>query len=132
MEQLIYIWRSIFDRVERLGLYIFIVFRRLLWSAPTLDTLTHKARTMYVLITNLCGEHILLEKFQFRQKYDVSTVWFTDKRTDDWSRDFIIWKINSGLWSQWSGLDCEIKGSGLIMSNFEDCVFTFSGSKKDF
>ena len=44
----------------------------------------------------------------------------TDKRTDVWSRDFIIWKINSGLWSQWSGLDCEIKGSGPIMSNFWD------------
>ena len=23
----------------------------------------------------------------------------TDKRTDVWSRDFIIWKINSGLWA---------------------------------
>ena len=43
----------------------------------------------------------------------------TDKRTDLWSRDFIIWKINSGLWS---GLDCEIIGSGL-MSNFWDLSF---------
>ena len=23
----------------------------------------------------------------------------TDKRTDVWSRDFIVWKINSGLWA---------------------------------
>ena len=30
---------------------------------------------------------------------------FTDKRTDVWSRDFIIWKINSGLWAVvWAGL----------------------------
>ena len=29
----------------------------------------------------------------------------TDKRTDVWSRDFIIWKINSGLWAVvWDGL----------------------------
>ena len=39
----------------------------------------------------------------------------TDKRTDVWSRDFMIWKINSGLWAEvWAGLwnksvwaDCE-------------------------
>ena len=29
----------------------------------------------------------------------------TDKRTDVWSRDFIVWKINSGLWAVvWAGL----------------------------
>jgi hypothetical protein len=29
----------------------------------------------------------------------------TEKRTDVWSRDFIIWKINSGLWAVvWAGL----------------------------
>ena len=29
----------------------------------------------------------------------------TDKRTDVWSRDFIIWKINSGLWAVvWAGM----------------------------
>ena len=29
----------------------------------------------------------------------------TDKKTDVWSRDFIIWKINSGLWAVvWAGL----------------------------
>ena len=46
-----------------------------------------------------------------------------DKRTDVWSRDFIIWNINSGL-------DCEIKESGPIMSK----VFfsLFQGQKKNF
>ena len=30
---------------------------------------------------------------------------FADKRTDVWSRDFIIWKIDSGLWAVvWAGL----------------------------
>ena len=34
-----------------------------------------------------------------------SSITITDKRTDVWSRDFIIWKINSGLWSVvWAGL----------------------------
>ena len=29
----------------------------------------------------------------------------TDKRTDVWSRDFIIWKFNSGLWAVvWAGM----------------------------
>ena len=29
----------------------------------------------------------------------------TDKRTDVWSRDFIIWEINFGLWADaWAGL----------------------------
>jgi hypothetical protein len=29
--------------------------------------------------------------------------WNTDKRTDVWSRNFMIWKINFGLWA-WAGL----------------------------
>ena len=52
----------------------------------------------------------------------------TDTRTDIWSRDFIIWKINSGLWS---GLNCEIKGSGPIMSKFWGPFFHFFGVKKN-
>ena len=29
----------------------------------------------------------------------------TDKRTDVWSRNFLIWKINFGLWTvAWAGL----------------------------
>ena len=35
----------------------------------------------------------------------VSVVQVTDKRTDVWSRDIIIWKINSELWALvWAGL----------------------------
>ena len=49
----------------------------------------------------------------------------TDKRTDVWFRDFIIWKINSGL-------DCEIKGSGPIMSNFWGPFFYFFRVKKSY
>ena len=56
----------------------------------------------------------------------------TDKRTDVWSRNFIIWKLNSGLWAVvWAGLDCEKKGVGLIMSNFWGLFFNFSGVKKN-
>ena len=51
----------------------------------------------------------------------------TDKRTDVWSRDFIIWRINSGLWAV--GLGCEIKGSGPIMSNVFGPFFHFFGVK---
>ena len=52
----------------------------------------------------------------------------TDKRTDVGSRDFMIWKINSGLWAVvWAGL--WKKGSGPIMSNFWGPFFQFSGSK---
>ena len=41
----------------------------------------------------------------------------TDKRTDVWSLELIMGKINSGLWGvAWA--DCEIKGSGPIMSSF--------------
>ena len=30
---------------------------------------------------------------------------YTDKRTDVWSRDFMIWKVNFGLWAvAWAGL----------------------------
>ena len=45
-----------------------------------------------------------------------------DNTTGVWFRDFMIWKSNSGLWS---GLDCDIKGSGPIMSNFWGLSFHF-------
>ena len=48
---------------------------------------------------------------------------YTDKRTDVWSRDFITWKIDSGL-------DCEIKGSEPIMSNFWVPIFKVFMDKK--
>ena len=38
-------------------------------------------------------------------QWDELAVGTKDKRTDVWSRDFIIWKINSGLWAVvWAGL----------------------------
>ena len=54
----------------------------------------------------------------------------TDKRTDVWSRDFIIWKINSGLWAVvWAGL--WKKRGWPIMSNFSGPFFHFFGVKKN-
>ena len=54
----------------------------------------------------------------------------TDKRTDVWSRDFMIWKVNFGLWAvAWAGL-CN-KG---VWANYEQLlrpVFSlFQGQKK--
>ena len=47
------------------------------------------------------------------------TIWNTDKRTDVWSRDFIIWKINSGLWAVvWAGL-----WNKRVWATFEACFF---------
>ena len=38
----------------------------------------------------------------------------TDKRTDVWSQDFMIWRINFGLWAvAWAGL-WEKKGLGRL------------------
>ena len=55
-----------------------------------------------------------------------------DRRTYVWSWDFMIWKnqfwaVGCGLWS---GLDCEIKGSEQIMSNFWGSFFHYSESYK--
>ena len=50
-------------------------------------------------------------------QWDELAVGTKDKRTDVWSQDFIIWKINSWLWAVvWAGL--WKKGVGPIMSNF--------------
>ena len=59
-------------------------------------------------------------------------VYFTDKRTDVWSRDFIIWRINSGLWAVGLGWTVKEKGLGRLWATFLACFFTFSGSKKNF
>ena len=53
----------------------------------------------------------------------------TDKRTDVWSRDFIIWKINSGLWAVVSA-ELWNKGFGPIMSNFWGQFFKVFMDKK--
>ena len=47
--------------------------------------------------------------------FEMTRLFSTDKRTDVWSRDFMIWRIKFGLWP---GLDSGKKGSGPIMSNF--------------
>ena len=72
-----------------------------------------------------------LVRFQLHSAVRTSCQTFqsTDKRPDVWSRDFILWKINFGLWP---GLDCGIKGSGLIMSNFWGQFFHFFGVKNFF
>ena len=33
------------------------------------------------------------------RRYNLSPIKSTDKRTDVWSRDFMIWRINFGLWA---------------------------------
>ena len=52
----------------------------------------------------------------------------TDNRTDVWSRDFMIWKINFELWA----VGCVIKVSGPIMSNFWGPFFHFFRVKNFF
>ena len=43
----------------------------------------------------------LADRLKGRQAWALAT----DKRTDVWSQDFILWKINSGLWAVvWAGL----------------------------
>ena len=53
--------------------------------------------------------------FLYNDQLKLSKDEATDKRTDVWSRDFIIWKINSGLWA---GLDCEKKKIWIIRNYF--------------
>ena len=61
------------------------------------------------------------------EKDQLGCLYITDKETDASWDMFIIWKINSGLWS---GLDCEKKtGWGRLWVTFEARFFTFSGSK---
>ena len=44
---------------------------------------------------------IFEKKFHPPRSTNIST---TDKRTDVWSRDFMIWRINFGLWAvAWDG-----------------------------
>ena len=39
------------------------------------------------------------EKLLVELQFCTSSVHVTDKRTDVWSRNFMIWKINFGLWA---------------------------------
>ena len=68
------------------------------------------------------GQGTRLKYIESWRKLSIQMLSITDKRTNVWSRDFMICKINSGLWS---GLDCEIKGPGQIMSNFWGPFFHF-------
>ena len=60
-----------------------------------------------------------------------NTVGATNKRTDVWSRDFIIWKINSGLRAVvWAGLwNKRVWTLGRLWATFEAIFFAFLGSK---
>ena len=49
---------------------------------------------------------------------------YTDKRTDVWSRNLMIWKINFGLWA--------VALAGLCNKRVWARFFTFSGSKEFF
>ena len=51
--------------------------------------------------------------------------------TDVCSWDFLIWKINFGLWAVGCGLDWTVgkKGLGQLWATFEARFFNFSGSK---
>ena len=72
---------------------------------------------------------LLWEKYCLRKKLFKLEVESTDKRTDVWSRNFMIWKINFGLWP-W--LVSGKKWSGPILSNFFGWFFQFFVGKKNF
>ena len=64
-------------------------------------------------------------------QFDLALANATDKRTDVWSRDFMIWKINFGLWAMaWAGL-----WEKRVWADFEQLlrpVFSlFRGQKKN-
>ena len=49
--------------------------------------------------------HSTVDVFWFFIKFSYVRVEPTDKRTDVWSQQFPIWKINSGLWAVvWAGM----------------------------
>ena len=67
-------------------------------GVPHLNMLLHE---------QLCEKLVPLEKRFFLQVANsyLDLDHSTDKRTDVWSRDFMIWKINFGLWAvAWAGL----------------------------
>ena len=55
--------------------------------------------------SKVCVQLAKVVTLNYQQLYSISSATTTDKRTDVWSRDFIIWKINSGQWAVvWAGL----------------------------
>ena len=60
-------------------------------------------------ITARGAKSIISSNCVFNPSYGLpcTAIPYTDKRTDLWSRDFIIWKINFGLWAVGLGLTME-------------------------
>ena len=57
-----------------------------------------------ICLIRACGPGISGIFLKFATKLKDECIINTDKRTDVWSRDFLIWKINFGLWAvAWAG-----------------------------
>ena len=82
------------------------------------------------LINIWCPEYFTENTFHNTAKSGKNSyILSTDKRTDVWSKRFHNMKNQFCAVGRWSGLDCEIKGSGPIMSNFWGPFFHFFGVK---
>ncbi len=64
---------------------------------------THEATSMGS--RPLSKQCFVLKRTMEQHVLETVEVRTTDKRTDVWSRDFIIWRTNFGLWAvAWAGL----------------------------
>ena len=94
-------------------------------------------RTLVRLISNLnyiiCNWKIdFCRSFEFEKKIKLALVWMsnicTDKRTDVWSWDFIIWKIDLAFWAVvWAGL-----WNKRVWADFEAHFLKFMWTKNEF
>ena len=66
----------------------------------------HDKEWCYRWLWSVSNEVVILPlQFGIKIVLRMKSIYFTDKRTDVWSREFIIWKINSGKWAVvWAGL----------------------------
>ena len=68
-------------------------------------TLQNQSKTVVLPVlppmAHLLLSDLLARNYTSKSKY-VTAASITDKRTDVWSRDFIIWKINSGCGLGWT------------------------------
>ena len=75
------------------------------------------------------GQGTRLKYIESWRKLSIQMLSITDKRTNVWSRDFMIWKINSGLWAVASARLWEKR----VWAHYEQLLrpvfFTFLGSK---
>ena len=56
------------------------------------------------LFFGIYGRKIFCKDFEIKLLPPGNVLLGTDKRTDVWSRDFMIWRINFGLWAvAWAG-----------------------------